>query len=320
MIFATFVAQADDALDWQNVYSEIKKNYIKDLNCENLAVAALKGINNIDKNLKLANDNTRISIYYKRKVVKVLRKPEDVNDDKSWGHLSAEVIKAAVSASPIVDEKSFKIADEMAKGILNILDKDSVFYANMDEAEGMSKRNKRHWADRLFDDNVLYIKITAFNKQSFSNMQDALNKYTDADKLIIDVRGCPGGMAGEAIKIADLFLDEGIIASVKSKDQTSLDFYNADKDELFASKEIEIWTDEQTASAAEILAAALQEQGRAIIKGKKTFGKGSMQKLILLPSGSILAVTSGYFQTPSGRELNGNGIIPDIEDDNLPEY
>ena len=324
LIFALFFsissALADDAADWQNVYSQIKTAYINEITIAQLASASLKNISAVDPKLRVADDNTRITLYYQGKVIKVLRKPNDPNDAKTYGDIAAKIIFAAESASPKADEKSFKITDELAKGILKVLDDNSEFYSSMDEAEGIVKRNKRHWSSRLLDDGVLYVKITAFNKQTFNELTNAIAEYPQAEKLIIDIRNCPGGMASEAIKTSDLFLSEGIIASTSEKDEFSQVYYSADSDEIFKNKPIEIWTDSQTASAAEILAAALQEQSRAIIKGQKTYGKGTLQKLIILPSNSVLAVTSGYFHTPSGQKLHHRGVIPNIEEENLTQF
>lgn len=320
LIFFNRFAFADEASDWQNIYSQIKSNYINEITIAQLASSALKNISSIDPQLRFADDNTRITLYYKGKVIKVLRKPDDPNNSEKWGKITNEIVSAAESASPKADEKSFKITDELAKGILKVLDTDSEFYSSLDEASGIVKRNKRHWSSRLLDDGVLYVKITAFNKQTFNELINSINEYPEAEKLIIDVRGCPGGMAGEAIKAADIFLSEGIIASTIGKNPLDQIYYNADPNEMFTGKDIEVWTDSQTASAAEILAAALQEQSRAIIKGQKTYGKGTLQQLIMLPSNSVLAITSGYFQTPSGKNLNKNGVIPDIEEENFTQF
>jgi len=309
------IAVADDAADWKNIYHQIQSNYIRDISVAQLAVTSLKGLQTIDSNLRLANDNNRLSLYYRGKVIKVVNKPDD-NDADAWGKTTADIISAALQSSPKADEKSFQITDSLGKAMLNVLDDDSEFYASIDDAGGLVKRNKRYCSDRLLDNTTLYVKITAINKQTKHDLTDSLKKHPDVSKLIIDIRGCLGGMAGEAIKIADLFLNNGIIASTHGKDPLKQIFYTADENELFSHKTIEILTDGQTASAAEILAAALQEQGRATILGEKTFGKGSTQKLILLPSGGVLAVTSGYFQTPSGREIHGQGITPDIINNN----
>lgn len=308
-------AVAADNYGMSDVYAKIRDTYISDVKIDKLAVAALKGINSLDKNLRMADDNTRLTLYYKGKVVKVLRKAEE-NDADNWGRISDEFIDAARNASPLAEEKSFRIIDEMARGMLKVLDIDSEFYSNMEEAKGITGRNKRYFAARMEEDKILYVKINAFNKQTYNELINALDKFATAEKLILDVKECPGGMASEAIKIADLFLDGGIITSTRGKDENSITYYSADEAEKFTGKDVEIWISEKTASAAEILAAALQEQGRAVIKGEKSFGKGTMQQLILLPSKSVLAVTSGYFQTPSGRELNKIGVIPNKENDN----
>ena len=110
-----------------------------------------------------------------------------------------------------------------------------------------------------------------------------------------------------------MFLNEGIIASTKGKNRAEEVYYLADKNELFAGKPMVILVDGNTASAAEVLAVALQEQTRAKIVGTGTKGKGSIQKLInIYPDNGVLAVTNAFFVTPSGAEFNQKGIIPDV--------
>ena len=242
----------------------------------------------------------------------MLRKPKDRQDAAAWGRLSEAVIDAAAENSGRAERYDFATADILVKGMSGILDKDSKFYGSMDEAEGIPARNQRTFAARP-EGKSLYIKIGAFNKQTLRELQKSVAEYASA---VLDLRGCPGGMLGEAIKAAGLFLDGGIVASVRGKPADEEVYYTADPGDIWQGKPITVLVDEETASAAEVLAAALQEQGRAEIAGSKTKGKGSIQKLIILPGGSVLAVTSGFFMTPSGRELNGNGIAPDKK---LPE-
>jgi hypothetical protein len=311
-LFLCSFSYAKEDNSWGSVYKQIKEVYIEDVDVAKIAVSALKGINLIDKNLQLADDKTRITLYYKGKVEAVAAKPKDVNDYQEWGKVTDKIIETAERVSENFSDRSFEVDDKMAQSLLSILDKDSEFYASMDDVRGKMGGYKRFFAARMKDNGDLYVKINTFNKQTYNDLKKSIDDYPNAKRLVLDVRKCPGGMVGEAIKIADLFLENGIIASTSEKRADYFVYYNADEEKIFGAKDIEIWTDEETASAAEILAGALQEQGRAIVRGRKTFGKGTLQKLILLPSGSVLAVTSGYLQTPSGREININGIIPNI--------
>lgn len=308
-------AYAEDAGFWQRIYTQVPEAYVYEITPEELAVIALKSLHRADKNLTVGDDKERITLYYQGKVVKVLRKPEDRQDAAAWGRLSEAVIDAAAENSGRAERYDFELADILVAGMAEILDKDSKFYGSMDEAEGVPVRNQRTFAARP-EGKSLYIKIGAFNKQTLRELQKSVAEYASAEELVLDLRGCPGGMLGEAIKAAGLFLDGGIVASVRGKSADEEVYYTADPEDIWQGKPIIILVDEETASAAEVLAAALQEQGRAEIAGSKTKGKGSIQKLIALSGGSVLAVTSGFFMTPSGRELNGNGIAPDKK---LPE-
>ena len=310
LLFISFGAFAKDMV-WRDFYEKIADAYVYDVSVENLAVATLKGLNNVDKKLRIGNDTSRITLYYKGKVVKTLRKPQENSDATEWGKLTEQIIVAAVDASSEASRRDFEIVDILAAEMVNILDKDSKVYANFDEFKGVNGRNKRTFAARL-EDNVLYVKIVAFNKQTLQELTEALKNYENAEVLVLDLRGCPGGMPGEAIMAVDLFLDAGIIISSKGKDVIEETYYNADAKMLWQGKKIFALVDGETASAAEILAVSLQEQGRAKIIGTATKGKGSMQKLIELPTGSVVAVTNGFFIAPSGNELNGKGVIPDV--------
>lgn len=297
---------------WQQIYAETGSAYLYGITAEELAVAALKGLKNADKNLTLGNDGARVTLYYKGGVIKVGRKPQDKNDVVSWGRLTEEFIAAAVEKSPAAGSRDFETDEILAAAMVKVLDKDSKFYADIDEANGISKYSRRRQFAARTEDGMLYIKIGAFNKQTFAEVKQALEEYTQTPVLIIDLQGCPGGMAGEAVRIAELFLDGGIIASAKGKEDNAETFYNAEDGDVWQAKPVFVLVDEETASAAEILAAALQEQGRAKVIGTKTKGKGTMQKLIALENGGVLAVTEGFFLTPSGRELNNSGVMPDV--------
>lgn len=319
LIMFCFSASANEATEWQNVYLQVKNTYINNIDISQIAISALKNINSLDDKIQIGNDLSRLTLYHKGKVIKIANKPMDNNDALAWGKITSDFTTAAILASQKLEEKSFLLTDALAQGIIKTLDKDSEFYSGIDEANGIIPHNRRHYGYHLQKNN-LYVQISAFNKQTYQDTINAINQYPQAQKLIIDLRNCLGGMAGEAIKIADLFLDSGIIASSTNKNSQKQTYYNADEYEIFAGKPIEILTSPQTASAAEIFTAALKEQSRAKIIGNKTFGKGSMQQLIILPSGSVLAVTSGYFQTPSGKELNNFGIDPDIKTSNFDAY
>ncbi|MCQ2741340.1 MAG: S41 family peptidase, partial [Alphaproteobacteria bacterium] len=267
-------------------------------------------MNKIDKNLQVGNDNFRISLYYKGKLIQVLNKPKTESDVVAWGQLTENMVNEAIRVSPTAAEKGFLVDDVLAEGMVSVLDEASKYYRSSDEVGG-GGRNRRVFSVRD-EEKFFYVKIKAFNKQTVTDLRKEFEKYDGKKGIVFDLRGCSGGMAGAAIEAADLFLDTGIICSIKDKNAAEQTYFVAEKGDIAKRNRIFILTDEKTASAAEIFAAALQEQSRAEIIGTLTTGKGSMQKLISVPNGGVLAVTNSFVFTPSGRQLNTVGIIPDI--------
>ena len=165
----------------------------------------------------------------------------------------------------------------------------------------------------------LYIRIGIFNKFLYDEIINALNEHKQANGIILDLRGCPGGQLSAAIDVADAFLDQGIIASVKGKPNEEIIYYNAKEGGVGENADVVVLVDGDTASAAEVLAQSLQDQGRAKVVGTKTFGKGSIQNLIDLPNGSAISVTSAYIYSPSGQKLSDFGVMPDVCTFEMPE-
>ncbi len=310
LLFCFFCStvQAEDVSPWQKIYAGVREAYVGDVKIADLAVAALKGLKKIDKNLTVANDNKRISLYYKGRVVKVISKPESDNAG-DWAKVTENMMAAAEEKSAQLQKQNFEVIAITAREMLPLLDDDSKFFESFDEAQNI--KNHRQFAARKEND-MLYVKMASINKQSKSELKKALSENNEAQSIILDLRGCVGGMFGEAIEIADLFLDEGIIAVTKEKIKDEETYYVAGNEEKADERELFVLVDGDTASAAEVLSAALKEQSRAKIIGTMTTGKGSMQKLINLDGQGVLAVTSGYFMSPSGVELNKKGVIPDI--------
>ena len=303
---------------WKSVYQDVKGAYIGTIKIQDLASSALKGLNNIDKDLIVGSGTNTITLYYKGKVIVSLKKPEDENDANKWAEITQRFIDKAVEISVKASENDFMIFDALAKEIPKILDADSKFFDNIDEAKGIRFGNKRTFGERV-EDNILIVKIVAFNKQTLSELKNAIDNNNNVYAIILDLRGCAGGMSSEAILIADLFLDSGIITSIQGRNKQEETFYTAKEDVIWKNKPIFLLVDENTASAAEILTGALKDQGIAKVIGTVTKGKGTMQKLIGLETGSVLAITNSMFYTPANNEINQRGIWPDICTFELPD-
>ncbi len=174
----------------------------------------------------------------------------------------------------------------------------------------------------LFND-VLYVKINTFSQQAYSGLEKEINKLKEKlgdikpRGLVLDLRNNPGGLLDEAIKISDAFLDKGkMIVSIKGRSKDSKKEYFDENDEsLLKDLPIALLINEGSASASEIVAGALQDNNRAIIMGKKSFGKGSVQTVIPLKEGRLGAIrlTTSLYYTPSGKSIQAHGIEPNIE-------
>ena len=167
------------------------------------------------------------------------------------------------------------------------------------------------------DDGYHYIKITSFIENTARDLEKILGdleKKTPSLKgVIIDLRRNPGGLLDQAIKVSDLFLKDGLIVSTIGRDPKTKEIASATKKGKYSELPIVVLVNEFSASASEILAGALQDNKRALIMGTKTFGKGSVQSVIKLGDGSGLKLTIAKYFTPSGRSIQAEGIVPDVE-------
>jgi carboxyl-terminal processing protease len=164
-----------------------------------------------------------------------------------------------------------------------------------------------------------YIRIAEFQERTSKDLQTALaelNKKNGGQLkgLVLDLRNNPGGLLDQAVKVADLFLDAGDIVSTKGRSADDNRIYRAHKPSAAPEHNypVVILINGGSASAAEIVAGALQDNSRAIILGTKTFGKGSVQSVIPLNDNSALRLTTARYYTPNGTSIQARGITPDI--------
>jgi carboxyl-terminal processing protease len=147
-------------------------------------------------------------------------------------------------------------------------------------------------------------------------MKAALKKLESGEAplkgLILDLRDNPGGLLDQAIKVADIFLEKGRIVSIKGRLKTHSKEYSAHSDDEKRTYPIVLLINEGSASAAEIVAGALQDHSRALILGETSFGKGSVQAVEPLRDGSGLKLTIARYYTPGGRAIQAKGIEPDV--------
>ena len=167
---------------------------------------------------------------------------------------------------------------------------------------------------------VGYIRIAQFTEQTQLGLDKAikdLKSKIGVDKVkgyVVDLRNNPGGLLDQAVSVSDTFLDHGEIVSTRSRRAEETQRYNAKAGDALGGKPIVVLINDGSASASEIVAGALQDHGRAILLGTKSFGKGSVQTIIPLARGeSAMRLTTARYFTPSGRSIQAKGVEPDIE-------
>ncbi len=165
-----------------------------------------------------------------------------------------------------------------------------------------------------------YIRITQFTEQTTDGLKKAISDLTSqlgADKIkgfVIDLRNNPGGLLDQAISVSDAFIERGEIVSTRGRNAEETQRFNARSGDLTKGKPLIVLINGGSASAAEIVAGALQDHKRATLVGTRSFGKGSVQTIIPLGAekGALRLTTARYF-TPSGRSIQAKGIEPDIK-------
>ncbi|MGJ8651802.1 MAG: S41 family peptidase [Opitutaceae bacterium] len=168
---------------------------------------------------------------------------------------------------------------------------------------------------------VGYMKIRQFIDDTDIEMYDAISLLTKQGmrSLIIDLRGNPGGRLDTAARMAEIFLDEGqAILTVQSRRGVE-DVFHARKVEQAYDGPMVVLIDGRSASASEILAGALRDHGRALLVGRKSYGKGSVQSVIGFSGGDGLKLTSARYLLPKGEAINGTGVYPNIQIDTTAE-
>jgi carboxyl-terminal processing protease len=186
---------------------------------------------------------------------------------------------------------------------------------------------------RLLEPDLGYIRITQFQSRTAQNLHQTLIRLREENSdqplkgLIVDLRNNPGGVLNAAVEVTDVFLDDGLVVYTKGRASDSKQSFNATPGDSLKGAPMIVLVNGGSASASEIVAGALQDHRRAIIMGERTFGKGSVQTILPLPSGnSAVKLTTARYYTPEGRSIQAEGIEPDImlgrlkiSEDNPPE-
>jgi carboxyl-terminal processing protease len=318
---------------FSEVLDLVEKNYVEPVDSDKLMQGAINGIM---KSLDPHSSFMTADMY----------KELEVETRGSFGGLGIEItiLKDVLTVvSPIEDTPAYQAGIKAGDQILKIDGKSTKDITITDAVkqlrgakdtkvtitifrEGMAKPKDvvitrsiipiRSVKSKLYDDHIGYIRISQFQERTVEDAKKALREMEAKAKplkgIVLDMRNNPGGLLGQAIEVSDLFLKSGGIVSTRGRSKSMETRSTAKDDGNEPTCPIVVLVNEGTASAAEIVSGALQDNGRAVILGTQTFGKASVQTVIPLEGGSALKLTTARYYTPKGRSIQAEGITPDI--------
>ena len=317
------------------VRANVHKNYVEDTSDKTLIQGAIHGmLQKLDphsayiSNKDLSDFRTKTTGEFggigieieptKSGEIKIIAPIDDTPGYKAG--IKAGDIITHIDGTP-VPSISFSKAISMMRGkrgsevILTIYRKGEKLLKITIVRDTIKTKSVRHYTD----DDMGYIRISAFQKNTSADMQKAITAIEKklGDKfagLILDLRNNPGGLLNQAIAVSDAFLEQGEIVSTRGRIEKNDSRVFAKKGDILGGKPIVVLINGGSASASEIVSGALQDHKRAIILGTQSFGKGSVQTIMNLGAGKgAIKLTTSRYYTPSGKSIQGTGITPDIE-------
>ena len=169
------------------------------------------------------------------------------------------------------------------------------------------------YAKMIENENILYLRVTNFDKHVTQKAEEFIKKYPKADGIILDLRNNPGGLLNQAVGLTNLFVDNGIIVSQKGRNKSENSEFKASKGNKITNLPLVVLVNGGSASASEIVSGSLQDHKRAVIVGENTFGKGSVQIILPVDDKEALRLTIARYYLPSGRTIQAVGVAPDIK-------
>ena len=321
-----------------NIFGEVmertKASYVEDVSDKKLIESAINGmLTSLDphssylnaEDFKYMNEQTSgkfgglgIEITMENSVVKIISPIDDTPAAKAG--LKAGDYITEIEGETVVGQTLNEAVSKL-RGKVGTKVKITIRRANTKPFTVTLKREEikvQSVKHEIKNDDVLYIRISGFNEDIDENISKAVKDTQSKLKgkltgIVIDVRNNPGGLLDQAVKVSDLFLEQGEIVSTRSRNEEDTVKYSATPGDIANNLPIVIMINEGSASAAEILAGAMQDHHRAIILGEKSFGKGSVQTVIPLRNKGAMRITTARYYTPSGRSIQAKGIEPDVE-------
>jgi len=322
----------DDLRTFTDVFNQVRRNYVEDVDDRQLLEAAINGMlsdldphsaylpdRDFDDLENMANGEyvgigVDVAIEDNRVVVKtvIVPSPADaagirpgdritsIDGIPIKGHPLQESIDRLSGPQGSILELSVSTADQAARNLT--LKREHVKLPALDF--------------KLLDKHYGYLRVVYFHRDSAVDFKNALDSVqsdgTELYGLILDLRDNPGGVLQPAIEMADGFLEQGEIVSMRGRNEAMQTTFSAQQGQWLPGLPVVVLVDRGTASASEVLAGALQDHKRAVIVGEQTFGKGSVQSVLPLRNGSGIKLTTARYYTPSGKSIQAQGIQPDL--------
>lgn len=315
---------------FNEVYNRVKNQYVEELTDKELVEKALNGM------LQALDPH---SSYMNEEIYKEMQ----VDTSGSFGGLGIEITtdKGFIKIISPIDDTPADKAGIQAGDYITHLNGDSVVDMNLKEAIDLMRGEVGtsitltiiRGTEDPFDvelirdtikmasvkhrvlNNVAVLRVSTFNEQTTSGLQDSIQKLEESENppigYVLDLLNNPGGLLAESVSVSDLFLEQGEIVSIRGREKKDVQVYSAKKGDLINQKPLVVLINEGSASASEIVAGALQDHNRAVIMGMKSFGKGSVQTIVPIDSGAIRLTIAKYY-TPSGDSIQAVGIEPDV--------
>jgi carboxyl-terminal processing protease len=334
---ATTIADNEDTYRqlelFGDVYKRIKTDYVDDVSDEDLIEAAINGmLTSLDPHSKYL-DPDRFS-------------DMRIETQGKFGGLGIEVTMEGglVKVVAPIDETPAARAGMRSGDLISHLDGEPILGLSLDEAVDLMRGEPnttitltvlRQGAEAPLEveltreviqvkvvrarreEDVAYLRVTKFNdgtdRQLKREFEDLLAEIGDGIQgVVLDLRNNPGGLLDQAISVSDAFLDFGEIVSTRGRREDSVQRFNARSGDIAEGLPMVVLINGGSASASEIVAGALQDHGRAIILGTRSFGKASVQTVIPLADQGAMRLTTARYYTPSGGLIQAKGIVPDI--------
>jgi len=326
------------------IYSIVKDNYVDEKNDDALFQQAIKGlVGGLDRYSRyLSPEDYKLLLQYTEGDMASVDF-ELIYDSqlhqwviqglKNNADSTKQGLRNGVAVFKIDDQELKKLNHDQVHSLLNgAIGSTLSLQLAQNSAPLTLVRNKKIETDiqaNVLHNQVLVIKIKVFQQDTANEIKRLIEEHSSSrlKAVLLDLRNNPGGLLSAAVESADLFLNQGLIVSTKSRSEGDQQFQALPSFE-FQNLKLGILMNSRSASAAEVFTAALKDHGRAWVVGEKSYGKGVVQKLFPLSNGAALQMTVSHYYTPKGNMIEGVGIQPnqqyllqhDMKEENYLEH